>query len=199
MLQHVDGQGCSDILDRLDAWIDGDLGESEAALVEAHIDRCASCRAARQVAEEVAVELRSLPDFKVPERVLRAVRTRVRPTLWERLKTFLDGSMQRPVTAVTILAVVVLVVVAVSPWRDRSVPRYTDQEIARATEETKLALAYVGSITRRAELRVKEKIFDDGVAAQTVSGVRRSLRIIGGVAAATADTPATPLPNVKGS
>lgn len=198
MLQRVDDQRCSDILDRLDAWIDGDLGESEAALVEAHIDRCASCRAERQVAEELAIELRSLPDYQVPERVLRAVRTRVRPTLWERLKRLLDGSMQRPVTAVTILAVVVLVVM-VSPWRDRSAPQYTDQEIARATEETKLALAYVGSITRRAEIRVKEKIFDDGVAAQTVSGVRQTLKIIGGAAAATADTPATPLPQVKGS
>jgi hypothetical protein len=199
MLQRVDGQGCTDILNRLDAWIDGDLGESEAALVEAHIDRCASCRAARQVAEEMVVELRSLPDFKVPERVLRAVRTRVRPTLWEKLKDILDGSMQRPVTAGAVLAVVVLVVVTVSPWRDRSALQYTDQEIERATEETKLALAYVGSITRRAELRVKKKIFDDGVAAQTVSGVRRSLKIIGGAAAATADLPATPLPNVKGS
>ena len=198
MLQRVDDQRCSDILDRLDAWIDGDLGESEAALVEAHIDRCASCRAERLVAEELAIELRSLPDYQVPDRVLRAVRTRVRPALWERLKRFLDGSMQRPVTAVAVLAVVVLVVM-VSPWRDRSAPQYTDQEIARATEETKLALAYVGSITRRAELRVKEKIFDDGVAAQTVSGLRQSLKIIGGAAAATADTPATPLPQVKGS
>jgi len=199
MLQHVDGQSCADVLDRLDAWVDGDLVESEAASVEAHFDRCASCSAARRMAADLAMELRSLPTFEVPERVLHAVRMKARPSPWERLKSYRNGFLLRPVTAVAVLAVVVLVVVAISPWRGRGGHQYTGQEIERAAEETKLALAYVGSITRRAELRVKEKIFDEGIAAQTVSGVRQSLKIIGGAAAATADMPATPLPHGKGS
>jgi anti-sigma factor RsiW len=199
MSPRVDSNRCVDVLDRLDAWIDGDLDDAEADSLKTHVDRCESCRAERRLAEEVAAELRAMPDFELPERVLQTVRRKTQPTLMERSRVFFEGSTLRPATAVVALAVVVVMVLLISPRGGPTGPRYTDQEITRATEETKLALAYVGSITRRAELRVTEKIFDDGVATQTVSAVRRSLQIIGGAAAATADLPATPLPHAKGS
>lgn len=199
MSQHPDVRSCADVLDRLEAWIDGDLENGEAAAVKAHIDRCESCRAELQLAEAVVVELRALPEFDAPERVLRAVRNETRVTLAEKLRVFFGNVVIRPAPAIAAAAAVVLVVLVLSPSPRPTEPEYTDQEVARAVAETRLALAYVGSVAQRAELRVKKRVLNEGAAAQTVRGVRRSLRVIGEAGAATADLPATPRPQVKGS
>ena len=199
MSQRADLDNCESILIRLDALIDGDLDDAEAAAVKAHLDQCESCQAEQQLAEAVVAELRALPEFDIPERVLQTVRRKTHPALAERIRTFLEDSMLRPVPAVAALATVVLMVLVLSPWSGPTDPQYTDQEVARAAAETRLALAYVGSIAQRAELRVKERVFDEGAAAETVRGVRHSLQIIGEAGAAAADLPATPRPQVKGS
>jgi len=190
---------CADVLERLDAWIDGDLDDAEAAAVKAHVDQCESCQAEQQLAETVAAELRALPEFDVPERVMQTVREKTLSTFAERLRAFFDDFVSRPVPALAAVAAVVLIFLVLSPWSRPTEPQYTDQEVARAAAETRLALAYVGSIAQRAELRVKERVLDQGAAAQTVRGVRRSLHVIGEAGAATADLPATPRPQVKGS
>jgi len=199
MSQHAEPDRCAQVLELLEAWIDGDLDEAEAAAVKAHVDQCESCRAEQQLAEAVVVELRALPEFDLPERVLQAVREKTRPTLAQRLRSFFDDLVSRPVPALAAVAAVVLVVLVLSPSPRPTEPEYTDQEVARAVAETRLALAYVGSIAQRAELRVKERVLNEGAAAQTVRGVRRSLRVIGDAGVATADLPATPRPQVKGS
>ena len=190
---------CADVLERLDAWIDGDLDDAEAAAVKAHVDQCESCQAEQQLAETVVAELRALPEFDVPERVLQTVRKKALSTFAERLRAFFDDLVSRPVPALAAVAAVVLIFLVLSPWSRPIEPQYTDQEVARAAAETRLALAYVGSIAQRAELRVKERVLDQGAAAQTVRGVRRSLQVIGEAGAATVDLPATPRPQIKGS
>jgi len=199
MSQFADLECCADVLERLDAWIDGDLDDAEAAAVEEHVDRCESCQAEQQLAMAVVAELRSMPEFDVPARVMKTVKRETLPTLVERFRAFFEDHRIRPAPAFAVIAAVILIVLVVTPWRRPAEPQYTDQEIARAVADTRLALAYVGSIAQRAEVRVKERILDEGVAAQTVRGVRRSLQVIGEVGAATADQPATPRPQVKGS
>ncbi|MCW8984003.1 MAG: anti-sigma factor, partial [Thermoanaerobaculales bacterium] len=138
MSQHPDLHSCADVLERLEAWIDGDLDDGEAAAVKAHIDRCESCRAEQQLAEAVVVELRALPEFDVPESVLQAVRTRIRPTPVARLHAFIEASRFRPVLALAAVAAVVLGVLVLSPPPRPTEPQYSDQEVARAVAETRL-------------------------------------------------------------
>jgi len=199
MSQCAEFECCADVLERLDAWIDGDLDAAEADAVKVHVDHCESCRKEHHLAEAVVVELRSMPVFNVPERVMQTVRKDTRPPLVERFRVFLEDFRIRPVPAFAAVAVVILLVLVDSPWRRPAEPQYTDQEVARAVAETRLALAYVGSVAQRAELRIKERVFNEGVAAQTVRGVRRSLQIIGEAGAATADPLATPRNAMKGS
>jgi len=199
MSQHADSGCCADVLERLDAWIDGDLDDAEAAAVKAHVGRCETCQAEQLLAETVVAELRSMPEFDVPEKILQAVRKETRSTFAERLRAFFDDFVFRPVPALAAVAAVVLILLVLFPWSRPTEPQYTDQEVARAAAETRLALAYVGSIAQRAELRVRERVLDQGAAAQTVRGVRRSLQVIGEAGAAAADLPATPRPQVKGS
>ena len=69
MSQRVEFDGCADVLDRLEAFIDGDLDRAEAIAVEAHLAGCAACHTEHRLAEEVLTELRALPEFEVPETV----------------------------------------------------------------------------------------------------------------------------------
>jgi hypothetical protein len=199
MSPHPDLHRCADISDRLEAWIDGDLDDGEAAAVRAHVDRCESCRADQQLAEAVVAELRSLPEFEVPERVLQAVHTKTRPALGGSIRSFFSASRFRPVPALAAVAAVVLAVLMFSSSPRPNEPQYSDQEVARAVAETKLALVYVGSIAQRAELRVRERVLNEGAAARTVRGVQRSLQVIGQAGALAADLPATPTNQMKGS
>ena len=199
MSQRADRGRCAEILELLDAWIDGDLDEVEAAAVRAHVDECGSCHEELKLAETVVAELRALPELDVPEGVLQTVRRKTQPTPARRVRAFIDDVVSRPVPALAAIAAVVLLVLLLSPWRRPAEPQYTDQEIAQATAETRLAFAYVGRIAQRAELRVKQRVLDDGAAARTVRGVRRSLQLIGEAGAAAADLPATPRSQVKGS
>ena len=199
MSQRADHESCAKVLEMLDAWIDGDLDDAEATAVKAHLDQCESCQAEQKLAETVVAELRALPEFDVPERVVKTVRHKTRATLAEGLRALFGVFVSRPLPTLAAVAAVALMIVVLFPSPRPTEPQYTDQEVARAVAETRLALAYVGSIAQRAELRVKEKVLKEGPAAQTVSGVRRSLRVIGEAASTTVDLPATPGPQTKGS
>lgn len=194
MSPRADLEMCSDVLEGIEAWIDGELGAEEAARFEAHIAQCASCRTEKSEAEDLVMGLRSLPEFDVPTRVLHSVPGFARPPMWARFGATTTTSMRRPAAAAAAIAVAMLAIVLVSQWRGPSTPKYSDQEIERAALEAQLALAYVGDAVQRAELSVKEKILEDGTVIRTVRGFSRSMRIIGEAASAAAELPATPLP-----
>jgi len=183
----------------LDAWIDGDLDDAEATAVKKHVDQCESCQAEQKLAETVVAELRALPEFDVPERVVKTVRHKTRATLAEGLRALFGVFVSRPLPTLAAAAAVALMIVVLFPSPRPTEPQYTDQEVARAVAETRLALAYVGSIAQRAELQVKTRVLDKGPAVQTVRGVQRALDFIGEAGIAAADQAATPQTQMKGS
>jgi len=179
MSRCVDSVTCAEVHDRLDAWIDGDLDTVEADAVETHVERCAACDMERRLAEEIRTELSGFPDFDPPDRVLSAVR----------------GAAP----AVAVLAVGVVLMLTVLPTRESGTPQYTDKEMARAAEETRLALAYVSSVTRRAESQVRRKIFEDGAVSATVRGISRSFEWTGSSAGAEPTKNVLPKKHNEGS
>jgi anti-sigma factor RsiW len=200
MPQRAEARPCEWVLERLEAWVDGDLNEAGHASVMTHVESCESCQRERFLAEEVAAELRALPEFELPDAVVRAVDRRTRPGVVESLFTSLNGVCRRPFPVMTALAAVVAMIVILSPWPNNSSgPEYSEQEITRAAHEVRLAFAYVGAITKRAEVRVTERVLDHDVAAKTVRGVRKSLQFIGEVGSGLPEPPATPQPTSKGS
>jgi len=192
MSRCVESFSCAEVHDRLDAWIDGDLDTAEADAFETHVEHCAVCDMERRLAEEIRTELSGFPEFDPPDRVLSAVRGATAPSVGERARGLMDGLIMRPAPAIAALALVAVLLVAVLPMRRSGIPQYTDKEVARAAEETKLALAYVSSATRRAESEVRRKIFEDGAVAATVRGISRSLEWTG--SAAVAEPTKTVLP-----
>ena len=93
MSRRADFESCSAVLERLEAWVDGELDADEAAGLELHIEGCPSCRFAKSEAEELVAELRSLPEFEIPAHVLQSVPGFARPPVWARFGNPLTPSM----------------------------------------------------------------------------------------------------------
>lgn len=173
MPQSFEPLNCDQACDRLEAWIDGDLDPRAAEETRCHIEACPSCRTELDLAKEVRATLRSLPAFELPARVLHAVRSAaegdsgpVAATRW----------WTRPVAAVAAVAAAVLLALVVAPERQTPRPQADAAEVARVTAETRLALAYLGSAARRAEVRLKTRVVDDRAVVATLKGVSSSLR-----------------------
>jgi anti-sigma factor (TIGR02949 family) len=67
-MRHLDRVTCAQILDRLDDYIDRELGPDEVRRVEAHLRDCATCAAECLFETTVLVQIRSkLRQLDVPE------------------------------------------------------------------------------------------------------------------------------------
>jgi len=190
---------CAEFLDLLDAWIDGDLEVSEASRLQTHFDGCSSCREEHQFAEEIRAELRGMPEFRPPERVLAAVREATNPTANERASGVPGWLTLRPVPAAIAVAAVAVLLFVVVPRGERPGAHYTEREIRRATAETRLALAYVSDATRRAERGVRKKVLEEREFPATVRGISRTLSWAGETGAAQPTAPPSPTNTSKGS
>ena len=59
---------CKDALEKMNAWMDGELPEKEAEMLKYHIDGCSNCRmAARNLLEVVQAFDRFVPGMPGPE------------------------------------------------------------------------------------------------------------------------------------
>ena len=189
MRPHVDDRECRKVCDLLEMWVDGELSAADATRVQIHLDNCAECRSELLAAEQIASGLRSLPTLGLPDNLVRAVRGRTRTGLRIRFGDVFARLAARPLPALAAVAAVVMAVAVLAPWRGPSRPRYSDQEVARATAETKLALAYVASATQQAERGVKRRILGDGASGRTLRGLQNAIRAAGGAETATEDAP----------
>ncbi len=174
MLQFADRMRCPDVDDQLEALIDGDLDPEPAARVEAHVEGCERCRAERRRAEEVRAALRGMPAFDPPPSVAAAVEAAVadgaaarRPAL-ARVRT-------RWALAAAAAAVLAL---TLGPQPRPRQPSPTSAEARRAADDTRLALAVLAGVARRAEDRVRGRVLE-GAVGTAVQGVSRSLRWVG--------------------
>ena len=191
---------CADVLDRIEAWIDGDLEPKEAGVLEAHVERCPECEAERRLADEIRAGLRGLPELDVPDRVIKAVRDQTAPTIGERARGLLDTIVARPVPAVAAVAAIVLFMFAIGPLRQSETPpRYSAEEVERAAEETKLALAYVGSIARYAERQARHKVLSDDAVSGTLREISRSIKWTGAAVSSAPATTKLPMRTDEGS
>ncbi len=167
---------CNQVVDLLEAWIDGDLGDDEAAEMRRHVGGCPGCQAEYQSAEQVRAALRRLPSFEAPAPLLDAVRSRSTGCAGSPpLTRWGSPRVARAVAGVAAIAVVVLLVGLILPQRLVSTARPTSAEVERVTAETRLALAYLSDVARRAESRAKARVVEDRAVFATIAKVSNSL------------------------
>jgi|GEM_PF-6143412 len=143
----------------LDAWLDGDLSNPDAARIAHHVSLCAKCSESARLALLVCRTLRGLPVASCPDSVDRRVAGavyRVTPAKsrasrgWRGLSGLpsprIAAFLTRPILA--IVAGTVIVTVGTIAWHAFRSPRFTDTEIARANRKARVAFAYIGWSSR---------------------------------------------------
>jgi anti-sigma factor RsiW len=178
MSQRAEALSCDRVLDLIEPWIDGELERGPSLSMKAHLDSCSSCAAELRLAEEIRAGLRAMPSYEPPERLTKAVAEATEPTRAERIRRVLASTVLRPVPAAVAAAAVVAVLV-IQPWRAPTEVDFSTSEVARATAETKLALAYVGGVSRRAQSEVRERVIEGESMATTVRQISKSMKWTG--------------------
>jgi anti-sigma factor (TIGR02949 family) len=172
MNRHPHDPPCEEALDLLEPYVDGELSADDAARLRSHLERCPSCATELELAARIQRELRALPELDCPpevlERVQRAGRGEVVPFV------------ARPRgTGLRIAAAAALLILALGGgalfFQAQRPPQPSPEEIAQATEDAKLALAYIGRATRRASQGIRDDVLQKRLIAPATESASRSL------------------------
>ena len=165
---------CQEALDWIEPYLDGDLPEDEAARLRGHLAGCPSCAAELELATRIQRELRSLPQPDCPPEVLERVYQEGRGVVvpFKARRRALIGPRLAAAAAVLALAVGGgALFIQIQQPSDQPSP----EQIAQATADAKLALAYLGRATRRASDDLREEVIAKRLVVPATRGVSRSL------------------------
>ncbi|HEV8582683.1 MAG TPA: zf-HC2 domain-containing protein [Thermoanaerobaculia bacterium] len=164
---------CEETLEVLESYLDGDLPPAESSRLREHLERCPACAAELELAGRIQRELRSLPELDCPPEVIERVRQSGRGEVVPfRPREQVLGL--RLATAAALLAMAIgggALFFHFQQQADRPTPR----EIAQATAEARYALAYIGKVTRRTRLDVRDEVFEKRLVAPAARNVSRAL------------------------
>lgn len=162
---------CDEALDLLEPFLDGELPPEEADRLRSHLQGCRACAGELALAERVQEELRALPQPDCPpeviERVVRSGRGEVVPFPTRPLRV-------RIAAAAAVLALAVgggSLFLHYQHPRDRPSP----EQVAEATREARLALAYLGRATRKAGFDIRDEVLEKRLVIPAARSVSRSL------------------------
>lgn len=177
MSRPLDATTCHELELRLEALVDGELEPTEAASLEKHFESCSDCARQYRFAIDIRQELRGLPELDTPQRVLQAVLGTARRKASRRWSWDSFWQAPRPAwialgaaTVAALLAVMILI-----PTQEPTVPERS-AEVERATEEARLALAYLDKLTHRAAMDLREDVVQKRVVEPVARGLSRALK-----------------------
>jgi anti-sigma factor (TIGR02949 family) len=166
-----DALPCEEALDLLDPYLDGDLPPGEMDRVRRHLDGCPACAAELALAARIQRELRALPQPDCPPEVIERVRQAGRGEV-------VPFPSRERAPRWRIAAAAALVVLAVGGGAlgvHIQHVRQQQEQVAQATREARLALAYFGKVTRKAGLDVRDEVLEKRLVAPVARSVSRSL------------------------
>ena len=177
---------CDWVLDRLEAYLDGDLSSGELAPVESHLSSCGNCARELDLARQVQSMLNTLPEKSCPDGVVEAAARRIGDLpapaalpIAKRLGTWWREYLHPVAAAASLLLVVAMTVFIGQEQRYSSTASLSPEdtlelsaeEIALAKAEIKWTFAYLGDVGRRSGLAVR----DEAIINHVVKPVERAL------------------------
>ena len=159
---------CDEALDLLEPHVDGDLTPAETDRLRAHLEACPACAAELMLAQRIQRELRALPQLDCPPEVVERARRQGAEVV--PFRSHRAGLPLRLAAAAAALVLAVGGAFFVQSQRPRQ-PSAT--EIAQANQEARFALAYIGRISRRTGLDLR----DDVIARRLVRPATRSVSL----------------------
>ena len=179
MSRRIDERSCEAATELIEPYLDGELGPSESARLEAHLARCTDCAGELELAATIRRELRALPELDCPPAVLeRAHRAATEATVVPLRRAAPAGERPRRAWAALAAALVLAVLGAFLVARGLRAPAGqgpSPEEVARATAEARYALAYVGRVSRSAGATLRDDVLAPHVAGVTTEALNRSL------------------------
>jgi anti-sigma factor RsiW len=151
---------CEWILERLDAFVDDDLGADERAAVAAHCAGCTDCAREMETARRIRDELRALPALAAPAHVIDAAEHAARAGASRVIPIPGRRNTRRVRTALLVAATVA--VVGAGAWfathkQAAHEQQISDADVRHASAELALAFGYVdrysGGVVREDVLR----------------------------------------------
>lgn len=161
-----------EILDHLEAYLDGDLPAGEEARLREHLAGCPSCAAELALAEKIQRELRALPLPDCPPAVLEKVRRAGRGEVVPFPRR--ERSLGRRIAAAA-AALVLALGGGVLFYQAQQPQQPSAAEIAQAEMEARYALAYISKVSQRAGLDIRDEILQKHLVAPATRSVSESL------------------------
>jgi anti-sigma factor RsiW len=162
---------CEWVRDRIEPYLDMEIGGAERAAFESHCAGCASCARELSLAIRIRAEFRSLPAFAVPPRVVEQAARRIESASSNVIPLSAPRRRRRLVFS-ALAAAALAVAVAAALWSDsarRHDAGYSEAEIRRARASLALAFGLVG---RYSDGVVREEVFEKRV----VPTIERAVR-----------------------
>lgn len=168
--------GCREVVEHLEAWVDGDVQNALADDMNRHIQSCPRCRTEYELAEQVRSGLRRLPTFDLPPEVLHQVGLKTAGASGSsRAGGWFPPVVFRPAAAAAAVGSMALVVGVVVTQMRAPEPQPTAAEVETVSAQTRLALECLGDVIRRAEAGVAARIVDERAVASTIGNITKNL------------------------
>jgi anti-sigma factor RsiW len=136
---------CEEALELIEPCLDGELSRDEEVRFRAHLRVCVQCSGELLLAQRILLELRQLRTSQTSKVVPLAAPIR---------RTGLPRPA-RGLLAAAMLALTVGSALYLAQSRVPPAPQPDAAEVARATREARFALAYVGKVSRRTGLELR--------------------------------------------
>lgn len=162
---------CEEALDLLEPYLDGDLPPGEMDRVRRHLEACPACAAELALAARIQSELRALPQPDCPPEVIERVRRAGRGEVISFPSRERAPRWRTAAAAALVALAVGGGVLGVHLQRVRQ----QQEQVAEATREARLALAYFGKVTRQAGLDVRDEVLEKRLVVPVARSVSRSL------------------------
>lgn len=150
----------------IDSYIDKELAGVESSRLESHLAECSACAEELALARRVKSTLRTLPQQHCPDRVVAAaldqVESKAGPTKkyhpWAWVARWYGRRWQ--LAAVTAMFLTVLIAGLILMRPQRPTTTVSPEELARAEQQVKWTLAYVGHVGQRSASIVYEEVIE---------------------------------------
>ncbi|NKB67175.1 MAG: hypothetical protein GKR89_08950 [Candidatus Latescibacteria bacterium] len=159
---------CTWTLDRIEAYIDGELDDTQALQLDEHVAACPTCSEQLAQARSLADALRSLPQLTYPAEAVNALQREIRQTRRRRL-----GAYTRRLSAVAAVLLALLGGYSLLD-KDQPPPAVESVEVAQARRQVEWTLAYLGNLGNRTGTSIR----DDVIQPRLVDPLRQSLETI---------------------
>jgi len=174
---------CDDVLDFVEPYVDGDLEPAEAARLRVHLESCRACAAELALARRIQAELRALPQLDCPPEIVERVRregaqgAQILP-----FRSPVRRGTGLPFRGARLGAAAALLALALGGGalflRSQQQPKQPSAaEVARATQQARYALAYLGRVSRQASLDVRDDVLARRVVLPAAQSVSHSIGI----------------------